>query len=54
MSCNGVFEKSPTERSFKWSVLIMKIGESIRFTGNNFRTFIVFDLRKRFAKWFTV
>lgn len=54
MSCNGYFEKLLTERSFKWSVLIMKIGESIRFTGNNFRTFIVFDLRKRFAKWFTV
>ena len=54
MSFNRLFEKSPTESSFKWSVLIMDKGECRRSTRINFETFIVFHLHKRLAKQFTV
>ena len=49
---NGIFEKSPTEISFKWSVLIMGKGECRRSTRINFG--MVFDLHKRLAKRFSV
>ena len=49
LSFNIRFEKSTTESSFKWSVLIVDKGEGRRSTGINFGTFIVFDLHKQLA-----
>ena len=53
MSFNGLFQKSPTKSSFKWSVPIMDKRECRSSTGINFGTFIVFDLHKRFGKRLT-
>ena len=44
MYFNKRFEKSPTESSFKWSILIMDKGECRRSARINFGNFIVFDL----------
>ena len=54
LSFNGLFEKSPTRGSLKWSALSMEKSECKRSTRFNFRTYIVFDLHKRLAKRFTV
>ena len=52
MHFNGLFEKSPTKSSFKWSVLIMNKGECKHSTGKILGKFIVFELHKRLEKRF--
>ena len=53
MSFNRLFKELSRKCSFKWSFLIMDKGGCRRSAGINFETFIVFDLHKRLAKWFT-